>query len=176
MARQTGAYRQKGKSQRKAKGFLSAGGLITGQMQTAQAKRGFALARLQALWDDVAGVDLCSVCWPARLATTRGPAGGLLTLAVEGAHAPMVQMMVPTLRERINGAMGPGTVGRIQLRHAADVRPEGAAARPVKRERPEPKPLPADLTEQLSSIGDDEFRIALETLAQNVLSRRLNKN
>ncbi len=172
MARQTGAYRPDGRSQRKAKGFLSAGGLITGQMQTAQAKRGFALARLQAHWNDIAGVDLSGTCWPARLATARGPAGGLLTLAVEGAHAPMVQMMVPTLRERINGAMGPNTVGRIQLRHAAGLRPEAEPQRQPVKERPAPKPLPADMAEQLSSIGDEEFRNALETLAQNVLSRR----
>ena len=33
-------------------------------------------------------------------------------------HAPQLQMLLPLLRERVNAALGPGTVGRIQLTQA----------------------------------------------------------
>jgi hypothetical protein len=166
MAEDTGMAPGKGK--RASRGFQRAGALIGAQTRTAQARRGFAQARLRALWPEIAGPEFAAVCAPLRLAQARGPAGGLLTLAVEGAQAPRLQMLLPVLRERINAALGPGTVGRIQLTHAAG----GFAERPAAFERP--AAAQADLRRlgsALSSIGDDELRRALETLARNVLSR-----
>ena len=167
MAADTDTHRGKHK-----RGFVRAGGLIDAQMRTAAAKRGFAQARLRALWPDIAGAEFAAICAPVRLTRTRGPAGGLLTLAVSGAHAPQVQMLVPLLRERVNAALGPGTVGRIQLTHAA-----AGFAEPASPFRPAAKPPPADigpLKGELSSIGDGDLRDALETLARNVLSRTRN--
>lgn len=169
MAEQTGTPPRQGKPARRARGFTRAGGLIQAQLSTVAARRGFAQARLIALWADIAGPELAAACRPVKLAAVRGPAGGLLTLAVSGAHAPKVQMLVPLLRERVNAALGPGTVGRVQLVHAAG----GFDAVPAPR-RPTAAEAPADLgklSPALSSIGDDDLRQALETLARNVLSR-----
>ena len=159
---------------RRARGFTPAGNLIRPQMRTAAAKRGFVQARLHALWPQIAGPELASVCAPVKLTSARGPSGGLLRLAVSGAHAPQVQMMIPTLCERINAAMGPGTVGRIQLAHAA---PGDLITQPKPPPQPSTPPpeLDARMEEQLSSIGDEKLRSALQTLAQNVLSRARNK-
>lgn len=170
MAQDTRARNKQASPKRKARGFLQAGGLIGQQMRTAQARRGFAQARLQSLWPDIVGADLAALCAPLKLTPTRGPAGGLLKLAVSGAHAPQIQMMVPTICDRINAALGPGTVGRIQLAQAAlpvfqrGSRAAEAPPRPVE-------PIPDRMQENLSSIGDCELRDALQTLAQNVLSR-----
>jgi hypothetical protein len=101
----------------------------------------------------------------------RGPAGGLLTLAVSGAHAPQLQMLLPVLRERVNAALGPNAVGRIQLVHAAGGMAE---AGPSYRPAPPAPPAARELGRfgaQLSSIGDPDLRAALETLTRNVLSR-----
>ena len=168
MAKDSDTGHSKDKSVRRSRGFVRAGGLIEPQMRTAAAKRGFAQARLRALWPEIAGPEFAAICAPLRLARARGPAGGLLTVAVSGAHAPQLQMLVPLLRERINAALGPGTVGRIQLTHAAQ-----GFAEPAARFRPRP-PAPPDLGDvagELSSIGDGELRDALKTLARNVLSR-----
>lgn len=157
---------------RRAKGFLRAGSLIDAQMRTNAGKRGFAQARLAAIWPDVVGPDLAPLCTPVKLAPARGPAGGTLTLAVSGALAPQVQMMVPTLRERVNRALGPGAVGRIVLTHAVrPAAPPPAPRAPAPRPAREPDP---ELAAQLSSIGDPELRAALETFARNVLSRTAN--
>jgi hypothetical protein len=170
MADDTGRERPKDKHARKARGFVRAGGLIEAQMRTCAGKRGFAQARLRALWPDIAGPEFAAICAPVRLARARGPAGGLLTLAVDGPHAPQLQMLLPLLRERINGALGPGTVGRIQLTQAA----HGFAEPPTRFEPPSSTLPPPDLGQvagTLSSIGDGPLRAALETLARNVLSR-----
>ena len=80
-------------------------------------------------------------------------------------------MLLPLLRERVNAALGPGAVGRIQLtqavarlRRAAGRLPAGAAA-------PAPTVDIGEVAGELSSIGDGDLRDALETLARNVLSR-----
>jgi hypothetical protein len=168
MAEDSDTRRRKDKPARVARGFVRAGGLIEAQMRTAAAKRGFVQARLRALWPDIAGPEFAAICAPVRLTRSRGPAGGLLTVAVSGPHAPQLQMLVPVLRERVNAALGPGTVGRIQLTQAA----HGFAEPSVPAFRPAPAPAPdlRPLAGTLSSIGDGELRDALETLARNVLS------
>ena len=105
------------------RGFVRAGGLIEPQMRSAGARRGFAQARLRALWPEIAGPEFAAICAPVKLARARGPAGGLLTVAVAGAHAPQLQMLLPLLRERVNAALGPGAVGRIQLTQAGQASP-----------------------------------------------------
>jgi hypothetical protein len=159
----------KGKGARIARGFVRAGGLIEAPMRSAAARRGFADARLRALWPEIAGPEIAAVCAPLRLARARGPAGGLLTVAVTGAHAPQLQMLLPLLRERVNAALGPGSVGRIQLTQAGPGFAEPAA--PFRRPARRPAAELGRLAAPLSSIGDGELREALETLARNVLSR-----
>jgi hypothetical protein len=149
------------------RGFVRAGGLIEPQMKTAAARRGFAQARLRALWPEIAGPEFAAVCTPLRLARARGPAGGLLTVAVTGAHAPQLQMLLPLLRERVNAALGPGAVGRIQLTQA-----HGFAEAPAAFAAPPPAAVDMSaVAPALSSIGDGDLRDALETLARNVLIR-----
>ena len=156
---------------RRARGFVRAGGLIEGQVRVCAGKRGFLQARLRALWPDIAGPEFAAICAPLRLTRTRGPAGGLLTVAVSGPHAPQLQMLLPLLRERVNAALGAGTVGRIQLTQAVH-----GFAEPPRDYAPEAPPPPAPdlgtVAASLSTIGDDGLRDALETLARNVLSRR----
>jgi hypothetical protein len=78
-------------------------------------------------------------------------------------------MLLPLLRERVNAALGPGTVGRIQLTQAAHGFAVPRAGIPPARARRQAE-LGA-VAGELSSIGDGDLRAALETLARNVLSR-----
>ena len=169
MADDLGAAAGKGKRDRRSRGFRPAGSLIGSQTSTAAAKRGYADARLKALWSEIAGPEIASVARPVKLTPTRGPAGGLLTLGVQGANGPQVQMLLPLIRDRVNAALGPGTVGRLRITQAG-----GFAEEPAEFKRAvtlAPDPDIAEFAAPLSSIGDDALRAALETLAQNVLSR-----
>ncbi len=172
---ETGTRARKGKTGpwiRRGRGFTPAAGLILSQMGTLTARRGYAQARLMALWPEIAGPEAAALTRPVRLASSRGPAGGVLTLAVAGANAPQVQMWLPMLRERINAALGPASVGRIALVQVARIEPLPAAS-PPRRAPPADLDL-GTLRAPLSSIGDGELRSALETLARNVLSRTGN--
>ncbi len=178
MAEDTGAPGAKGKAPRRARapsgdrrgrGFTHAGTMIGPQLSGVAARRGYAEARLRALWAEIVGPDCAAIARPVKLATARGPAGGLLTLAVSGPHAPQLQMMIPVLRERINAALGPNAVGRVQLVHGAAA---GFAETPAEApRRPAATPDLGVVRSELSTIGDENLRRALETLARNVLSR-----
>ena len=155
---------------RRAHGFTRAGGLIGRQMSTVSARRGFVQARLVALWPEIAGTEIAALAVPVKLVTARGPAGGLLTLAVAPARGPEVQMLIPALRDRINAALGPGTVGRILLTQA---RPGAVAPDAVPRP-PRIAVAAADagtLAPDLAGVRDDGLRAALDLLARNVLAR-----
>lgn len=172
MAKPTGNYKRKTGYRRQSRGFLAAGNLIGSQMRTNAAKRAFATEKLRVSWPEIVGAEIAAICLPVQLTLTRGPAGGLLRLAVVGAMAPQIQMMVPTIRERVNTSFGSNTVGRIQLVHAtaADLalmpRPEDGG----KKAEPDVE-IPNDFDETLSSISDGDLREALLTLTRNVLSR-----
>ena len=148
--RARGTRKPKGNPERRARGFTRAGGLIGAQLRTAAARRGFAQARLRALWPEIAGPEFAAICAPVRLAQARGPAGGLLTLAVTGAHAPRLQMPLPVLRERVNAALA-GAVGRISSSRRGRLRRAAGGLRAARR----CPAAPAGSPPALSSIGDD---------------------
>lgn len=152
-------------------GFRRAGNLIEPQTRAAAARRGYAEARLKALWPEIAGPEAAALATPVKLTLARGPAGGLLTLAARPACGPQLQMMLPLIRDRVNAAMGPGTVGRVQITQGSGFAEPAARYAPPPPEAPPPVPLGA-VEGTLSSIGDRDLRAALETLARNVLSRR----
>lgn len=157
------------RAERRATGFTRAGGLIGAQMDRVAARRGYLEARLAALWPEVVGPEVAAIAWPAKLTLSRGPAGGALALAVRGAHAPQVQMMAPGIIEKVNALLGPGAVRRVTLTQSARGLAPPARALPSG---PRPAAAPrAPVPAEISNIGDDDLRRALETLARNVLSR-----
>ncbi len=52
---------------RRYSGFRPAGALIGPQTRTAAARRGYADARLKALWSEIAGPEIAAVARPVKL-------------------------------------------------------------------------------------------------------------
>jgi len=158
-------------SARQARGFMRAFGLVTPQLRAAARRHGFAESRLLTHWAEIAGPDIAAIARPVKMRPGRGASGGTLVLQVEGVQAPLLQMMLPGLRARIAAACGLGAVGRIQITQTTAA---GFAEAPAQFHHAPPGPPPeamAEVVTELSSIGDRGLRAALETLAQNVLSR-----
>ena len=102
--------------------------------------------------------------------------GATLTLLVRGADAPMVQMALPVLKERVNAVYGYAAVNHIHLTQtAATGFAEGQAMfspAPAKRETPADPVLVAKAHAAAEDVTDPGLRSALELLAQNILTRR----
>jgi hypothetical protein len=126
---------------------------------------GFVQSSVVSRWDEIVGTRYAAVSAPESI---RFPAGkksdGTLELTVEGAHATMIQHVLPEIIDRVNRFFGYSAVSRIKVR-------QGSVAKPPARQAPAPpvlKPVPMELGESLREIGDPELFAVLESLAKSL--------
>ena len=126
---------------------------------------GFVQSSIVSRWSEIVGERYAKVSSPESI---RFPAGrktaGVLTLLVEGAHAPLMQHLTPLIIERVNRFFGYQAVDRLVFRQGRA--PSGPE--PVKR--PALRPVPKELGEGLRQIADPELRACLESLAARLNS------
>jgi len=160
--------------QRRMRGFESASGLLRDKIRVAGEARGFAVARLLTHWAEVVGDEVAAIARPVKIGYGRGGLGATLTLLTTGAAAPILQMQLPKIRERVNACYGYNAISRVAITQTAPTGfAEGQAAfahaAPAPRE-PAPEIL-ARAAETAMGVSDPSLRAALEALGQNVLSR-----
>lgn len=159
---------------RRMRGFEPAAQLLTQRIRAAGESRGFAVARLLTHWDEIAGPDMARATRPLKVSYGREGFGATLTLLVSSAQAPMIQMSLPRLIERVNAAYGYAAITRITLTQTAT---SGFAEGQTPFSAPAPaKPADPALTVKASALAqpiqDQTLRQALEQLGQNILTRR----
>ncbi len=128
---------------------------------------GFVQSSIVSRWPEIVGPRYASVSAPDMIRFPHGrKSGGTLTLVVEGAHAPMMQHVAPTIVERVNLFFGYPAVERVAFRQglvqAQKARPRAAP--------PSLRPIPADLGDSLREVVDPELRACLESLARGLSS------
>ncbi len=126
---------------------------------------GFVQSSVVSRWDEIVGARYAAVSAPEAI---RFPVGkksdGTLELTVEGAHATMIQHVLPEIIDRVNRFFGYGAVARVKVR-------QGPVAKPAPRTAAAPpslKPVPMELGESLREIGDPELFAVLESLAKSL--------
>lgn len=161
---------------RRRRGFKSVAMLTERTIRDAAGRRGFAVARLLTHWPEVAGPELARISRPVKMTHGRG-FGATLVLLTTGPHAPMLEMRLPYLRERVNACFGYNAVARIAITQtAATGFAEGqaefspAARQPQQAARPSPAVQRA-AQDAVEGITDAGFRQAMQDLAALVLSR-----
>lgn len=126
-------------------------------------KFGFVQHSIVSRWNEIVGQRYASVSAPESIRFPHGKrANGTLTLTIAGAHAPMMQHVLPEIIERVNRFFGYPAVDRIAIRQG--VIPK-VAAKPAK---PELQPVPIELGDSLRAVGDPELRTVLESLARGI--------
>ena len=162
------------------RGFEPAFGLMKDSVRAAGESRGFAVARLLTHWPEVAGEEMARKTRPVKIGYGKGGMGATLTLLVKAAEAPMVQMALPVLKERVNAVYGYAAISHIHLTQtAATGFAEGQAEfAPAPKAARQPDPtVQAKARETADGIADPGLRSALEQLAQNILTRpRMKKD
>ena len=124
---------------------------------------GFVQSAIVSRWAEIVGERYARVSSPESI---RFPAGrkssGVLTLLVEGAHAPLIQHLAPLITERVNRFFGHAAINRIVFRQGRPPAP------PAKIERPQLRAVPKELGMGLREIADPELRACLESLAARI--------
>src|SRR5690606_35782909 len=149
---------------RRMRGFENASNLLSERIRKAGEKRGFAVARLLTRWSEVVGEDMAARARPAQISYARDGFGATLTLLVRSADAPVVQMEIPRIKDRVNACYGYAAVSRIRLTQTA---PSGFAEgqtpfAPAPAAAPPPAPETCARAAALSEgVHDEGLRAAL---------------
>ncbi|MFV0382863.1 DUF721 domain-containing protein [Paracoccus sp. (in: a-proteobacteria)] len=157
---------------RRRRGFEAASSLLSQRVQKAAEGRGFAVSRLLTHWPEIAGEKLAAITRPVRISHGRGSFGATLTLLTSGATAPMVEMQLPQLRERVNACYGYNAVQKIVLTQTAasgfaEGQAQFVAAPPPRPPVPDPK-AEARAREVATQFDDPVLAEAMARLALNI--------
>lgn len=152
---------------RRQRGFEAAGRILQPRIAAAGKGRGAGIDRLIGQWREIAGEDIAGMTAPLRLTHGREGMGATLTLSARPACAPIVQMRLPALLERINATFGHRAVARIRIVQDGPS-PQALAEAPRAFEPP-----PADAAGDglARGVGDAALRDALATLGRNIVTR-----
>jgi len=126
---------------------------------------GFVQSSIVSRWPEIVGERYANVSSPESI---RFPSGrktsGVLTLLVDGAHAPLIQHLAPLIIERVNRFFGHAAINRLVFRQG---KPPAGPPRPGRRQL---RPVPKELGEGLREIADPELRACLESLAAQIVA------
>lgn len=160
---------------RRMRGFEAASGLLKDRIRTAGEARGFAVTRLLTHWAEIVGEDLARITRPIKVGYAREGFGATLTLLTRSAEAPMVQMQLPKIKDRVNACYGYNAISRVSLTQTAPTGFAEGQAEFTPAPNAVPKPIDPAIAEaataSASGVHDEGLRAALETLARNFLSR-----
>ncbi|MBA3897673.1 MAG: DUF721 domain-containing protein [Sphingomonadaceae bacterium] len=124
---------------------------------------GFVQSSVVSRWGEIVGERYAGISSPESIRFPPAKrADGVLTLTVQGAHAPMMQHVTPVIVERVNRFFGYAAVARVVIR-------QGERTAPQARVRPAPsKVVPVELGDSLRTVADPELKAVLESLARGV--------
>ena len=159
---------------RRSRGFRQASLLLAEPIRHAAEGRGFAVSRLLTNWAEIVGAEIAARARPVKISHSRGGFGATLTLLTTGAYAPLLNMQLSSIREKVNACYGYNAVSRISLTQTA---PTGfSEGRAQFDHAPKAPPTPDAATcrvaEALASdISDPALRAAVARLAALKLAR-----
>ena len=165
-----GPYR---KAYQRRGGFKQAGQLMEKRIRNAGEARGFAVTRLLTHWADIVGEDTANTASPVNVSYGKGGFGATLTVLPPASMAPMLQMQLPRIREKVNACYGYNAISRIRITQTAPTGfAEGQAQFAPKVEAaPEPDPKAAKEAQDLAAdIENDSLRQALSALGENIMT------
>lgn len=169
----------KARIRRRRRGFQAASLLLADRVQKAAEGRGFAVSRLLTHWPEIAGEALAGTTRPVKVSHGRGSFGATLTLLTTGATAPMVQMQLPALRDRVNACYGYNAIQKIVLTQtAASGFAEGQAQfipAPAKPAAPPPE-VQAEARQIAGQFTDPTLAEAMARLTMNIKTRNRRTN
>jgi hypothetical protein len=141
----------------------SAGELVGDVGGPAFKRFGFVQSSIVSRWPEIVGPRYAKVSSPESIRFPHGQkSGGILTLLVQGAHAPLMQHLAPLIIERVNRFFGYAAIAKVGYRQGAPL------PQPPAPKRPDLRAVPREIGEGLREIADPELRACLESLAASL--------
>ena len=157
------------------KGFRRAISLVEKDLRKAGETRGFAMAKLLTHWDDIVGTTVAQICSPVKVSYSQGGFGATLVVLTKGAQAPMLEMQMPMIREKVNACYGYNAIQRVRITQTAPVgfaesqspfRYQPVVEKPVKDAK-----ITEKATQAASEVKDPDLRAILAAFGENVMNK-----
>lgn len=158
------------KPMRGRRGFISTGNVLTKQIRKATEKRGFVETRLLTHWGEFVGDAIAKIARPVKVGYGRDGFGATLTLLTTGANAPMLQMQLPNILERVNACYGYSAISKIKITQTS---PTGFGESQKTFDHAKPaKTLSSEAVQQIDTtvenVSNQTLKDALAQLGKNI--------
>ena len=174
MAKSGGTLKKPQEAQR-ARRARSVADMLPDVGRAAFKRFGFVQSSIVSRWREIVGERYAGVSTPESIRFPPGKKSeGVLTLVVEGAHAPMMQHVGPVIIDRVNRFFGYQAIERIAFKQGlvkvaqAMGRAAPPSLRPIRPVIDPSSEIPAELGDSLRAVSDPELRACLESLARGL--------
>ncbi|MEM6729550.1 MAG: DciA family protein [Pseudomonadota bacterium] len=143
------------------------------RIRRAGESRGFAVSRLLTHWEEIVGADLAKQALPVNVTYARASMGATLTILTTASQAPILQMQVPQIREKVNACYGYAAIARIRITQSSPkgLAGQGFVEKPAPFTPSAPDPAAAREAEKLAQgVENEELRQALTQLGGNIMN------
>ena len=129
--------------------------------------RGFSETRLLTSWPEIAGQEFASKLTPVKVSYPKSGLGAVLTVLCKGADAPMMEMTLPQLKDRVNAVYGYQAICDIRITQTAAIgfAEEQAPFSAPKRNK---RKVDGPTVSTIDTVADDELRMSLSELKRNL--------
>lgn len=157
-------------SKRISRGFIRTSGVLRKQIQKASEKRGFVETRLLTHWAEFVGNSIAKIATPLQVSYTRQGIGATLTVLSTGANAPILQMQLPQIIERVNACYGYRAISKIRITQTS---PSGFGEQQQDFENKKPaknlsKQQLTEIDTTVENVSNQNLKDALGRLGQNI--------
>lgn len=162
-------------AKRKSRGFLRTGGVLATQIRKVSEKRGFVETRLLTHWAEFVGASIAKIAQPVKVNYPRDGLGATLTVLTTGANAPVLQMQLPTIIERVNACYGYSAINKIKITQTAQIGfndTQSGIEHPKQTKPLSPKAV-KDIDATVENVASQDLKEALARLGRNI---KQNKN
>jgi hypothetical protein len=162
------------KRTRKSRGFIRTGGILSDQIRKAGEKRGFVETRLLTHWAEFVGEAIAKIARPVKVHYAREGLGATLTILTTGANAPVLQMQLPIIIERVNACYGYCAISKINLTQTAPTG-FGESQQPFKQPKQAKILSPEaarDIDNTVENVSNQDLKQALSRLGKNIKQKK----
>ena len=161
-------------SSKNSYGFRIVSSFLENETKRVTETRGFTIAKVLTHWEEIVGSRISTIAIPVKVGHQARGLGSTLTILCVGAHAPMLQTMLPEIRDKVNSVYGYSAISRVRITQTDSLENLDVRGR-HKEKRKAVKKQKNDLeVEEFSNlivkpIRDQNLRKALQNLGKNVL-------
>ena len=170
------------KTNRTGSGFKRTSTFISRLTQQGFEKKGFAQAKLLINWNETVGLDLCKFSKPVKITFPKSGLGATLTIEINGALGPELDMQKEIIKEKVNRIYGYKAVAKIKFRVSSCLgyvssKKERLFFNQVEKSSTDKKLRCNELAInslmlQLSDVKDQKLRTSLKNLSNNFVNSR----